>query len=60
MDDLLQEIKMLKGVLGAFVYTDKFGVVACDMPQNATFSIPSMERVGVFVKRFFLTQPQFS
>ncbi len=53
MDDLLQEIKMLKGVLGAFVFTDKFGVVACDMPQDTAMSLPSMERVGVFLKRFF-------
>lgn len=53
MNDLLQEIKMLKGVLGAFVYTDKFGLVASEMPPAASFSLASMERVGVFVKRFY-------
>jgi hypothetical protein len=53
MNDLLQEIKMLKGVLGAFVYTDKFGLVACEMPPSASFTLASMEKVGVFVKRFF-------
>ncbi|MEN8257808.1 MAG: hypothetical protein ABFS09_08100 [Thermodesulfobacteriota bacterium] len=53
MNDLLQEIKMLNGVLGAFVYTDKFGVVACDMPPATTLTVPSMERVGTFLKRFF-------
>ncbi len=53
MNDLLQEIKMLKGVLGTFVYTDKFGLVAADMPASASFPVASMERVGVFVKRFF-------
>jgi hypothetical protein len=53
MNDLLQEIKMLKGVLGAFVYTDKLGLVACEMPPSATFTISSMEKVGVFVRRFF-------
>ncbi len=56
MNDLLQEIKMLKGVLGAFVYTDKFGLVACEMPPSASFTVSSMERVGVFVKRFFGNQ----
>ncbi len=53
MNDLLQEIKMLKGVLGAFVYTDKFGLVACDMPPSASFTVASMDRVGQFVKRFY-------
>ena len=54
MNDLLQEIKMLKGVLGAFVFTDKFGLVACDMPPTANkYTIDSMERVGAFIKRFF-------
>lgn len=53
MNDLLQEIKMLKGVRGAFVYTDRFGLVACEMPPAANFTVASMERVGVFVKRFF-------
>ncbi len=53
MNDLLQEIKMLKGVLGAFVYTDKFGLVASDIPPSANFTVSSMERVGLFVKRFF-------
>ncbi|PLX49541.1 MAG: hypothetical protein C0613_07335 [Desulfobulbaceae bacterium] len=53
MNDLLEEIKMLKGVQGAFVYTEKFGLVASDMPASAGFSLAAMERLGVFVKRFF-------
>ena len=56
MNDLLQEIKMLKGVLGAFVYTGKFGLVAYEMPSAASFTVSSMERVGVFVKHFFGNQ----
>lgn len=53
MNDLLKEIKMLKGVLGTFVYTDTFGLVACDLPPSTNFTIPAMERVGDFVKRFY-------
>ncbi|MDR9501268.1 MAG: hypothetical protein RI601_05685 [Desulfurivibrionaceae bacterium] len=53
MNDLLKEIKMLKGVLGTFVYTDTFGLVACDLPPSTNFTLPAMERVGDFVKRFY-------
>ncbi len=54
MKDLLQEIKMLQGVVGVFVYTNNLGVIALDVPP--TFSEPALDRIGSFVKAFFANQ----
>ncbi len=54
MKDLLQEIKMLQGVVGVFVYTRDLGVIAMDVPP--TFSEPALDRIGSFVKAFFGNQ----
>ncbi len=58
MKDLLQEIKMLQGVVGVFVYTRDFGVIAMDVPL--TFSEPALDRIGSFVKAFFGNQTTIS
>jgi hypothetical protein len=54
MKDLLQEIKMLQGVVGVFVYSSNLGVIAMDVPP--TFSEPALDRIGSFVKVFFGNQ----
>ncbi len=54
MKDLLQEIKMLQGVVGVFVYTTNLGVIAMDVPS--TFSEPALDRIGNFVKAFYGNQ----
>ena len=58
MKDLLQEIKMLQGVVGVFVYTRDLGVIAMDVPP--TFSEPALDRIGSFVKAFFGNQVTLS
>ncbi|MDA3969931.1 MAG: hypothetical protein PF442_01115, partial [Desulfobulbaceae bacterium] len=54
MKDLLQEIKMLQGVVGVFVYTPDLGVIAMDVPPS--FNEPACERMGSFAKTFFCHQ----
>ena len=51
MNELLQEIKMLQGVLGVFVYDGQNGIVASDVPSN--FREPSLIRMGQFAQTFF-------
>lgn len=51
MNELLQEIKMLKGVLGVFVYDGQSTILASDVPPN--FREPSLIRMGQFAQTFF-------
>ncbi|MEN8141018.1 MAG: hypothetical protein ABFR97_07330 [Thermodesulfobacteriota bacterium] len=51
MKELLQEIKMLKGVLGVFVYSGPKGIIASDVPNS--FREPSLKRMGQFTQLFF-------
>jgi len=51
MKELLQEIKMLQGVLGVFVFAEKTGVVARDVPPS--FRDPALVRMGQFTQMFF-------
>ena len=51
MKDLLQEIKMLQGVLGVFVFTTDKGIAGSDVPPS--FREPALLRMGKFSNSFF-------
>ena len=49
MDALLNELKMMPGLIGSFVYTNKNGVVGSDLPR--LFRLEALKKVGGLLSR---------